>query len=207
MSSSENRIHPTDEKDPAMSAIAAYGHRAHTQTQEKFEKLVEEVRKKALSFAISLTRNRADADDLLQLAIVKAWTHFDAYQDDKPFQNWLLKIIMRSHLDAVRTVSRRPKMHSLDSLVSLEDGMGHAYEPMDPTPLPDDPFTQNQLQAKVERALAELPESHRRIIRMCDADGLSYSEIAEAEGLTIPTVRSRLHRARKIVRRALKGLA
>ena len=187
-----------------MSAIAAYGHRAEAHVQEKFERLVDEVRKKALSFAISLTRNRADADDLLQLAIVKAWTHFDAYQDDKPFQNWLLKIIMRSHLDAIRTISRRPKMHSLDSLVNLEDGMGHAYEPMDPTPLPDDPFTQNQLQAKVERALAELPESHRRIIQMCDADGLSYAEIADAEGLTIPTVRSRLHRARKIVRRALR---
>ena len=91
-----------------MSAIAAYGHRAEAQTQEKFERLVDEVRKKALSFAISLTRNRADADDLLQLAIVKAWTHFDAYQDDKPFQNWLLKIIMRSHLDAIRTINRRP---------------------------------------------------------------------------------------------------
>jgi RNA polymerase sigma-70 factor, ECF subfamily len=187
-----------------MSAIPMYSVVPTVHTPEKFERLVEDVRKKALSFALSLTRNRADADDLLQMAIVKAWTHFDAYQDDKPFQNWLLKIIMRSHLDAVRTVNRRPKMHSLDSLVSLEDGLGHAYEPMDPTPLPDDPFTQNQLQSKVERALAELPESHRRIINMCDAEGLSYAEIADALNLTIPTVRSRLHRARKIVRRALR---
>lgn len=189
-----------------MSAMAAFETRISLGSQEKFEKLVDGVRKKALSFAMSLTRNRADADDLLQLAIVKAWTHFDAYQDDKPFQNWLLKIIMRSHLDAVRTINRRPKMHSLDALVTLEDGLGHAYEPMDPTPLPDDPFTQNQIEAKVERALAELPDSHRRIIQMCDVDGLSYAEIADAEGLTIPTVRSRLHRARKIVRKALKRL-
>ena len=187
-----------------MSVIPMYSVVPTVHTPERFERLVEDVRKKALSFALSLTRNRADADDLLQLAIVKAWTHFDAYQDDKPFQNWLLKIIMRSHLDAVRTVNRRPKMHSLDSLVSLEDGLGHAYEPMDPTPLPDDPFNRNQLQSKVERALAELPESHRRIINMCDAEGLSYAEIADTLNLTIPTVRSRLHRARKIVRRALR---
>jgi len=187
-----------------MSAVAYYGPRIEARSQEKFERLVQDVRKKALSFAMGLTRNRADADDLLQMAIVKAWTHFDAYQDDKPFQNWLLKIIMRSHLDAVRTINRRPKMHSLDALVTLEDGLGHAFEPMDRTPLPDDAFTQSKMEAKVERALDELPDSHRRIIQMCDVDGLSYSEIADAEGLTIPTVRSRLHRARKIVRRALR---
>jgi RNA polymerase sigma-70 factor (ECF subfamily) len=186
-----------------MIAIAEYGQAAGAAPQERFERLVEDVRKKALSFAMSLTRNRADADDLLQMAILKAWTHFDAYQDDKPFQNWLLKIIMRSHLDAVRTLSRRPKMHSLDTLVTLEDGMGHAYEPVDPTPLPDDPFTQSQMQAKVQRALMELPESHRRILQKCDVEGLSYSEIADSEGLTVPTVRSRLHRARKIMRRLL----
>jgi RNA polymerase sigma-70 factor (ECF subfamily) len=172
--------------------------------EERFERLVEGVRKKALSFALSLTRNRADADDLLQLSILKAWTHFEAYQEDRPFQNWLLKIMMRSHLDSVRTLNRRPKMHSLDALVTLEDGAGHAYEPVDPTPLPDDPFTQNQLQSKVERALNDLPESHRRILLMCDTEGLSYGEIADAEGLTVPTVRSRLHRARKIVRKALR---
>lgn len=188
-----------------MSAIA-YNPQIEARAQERFEKLVEEVRKKALSFAMGLTHNRADADDLLQLAIVKAWTHFDAYQDDKPFQNWLLKIIMRSHLDAVRTINRRPKMHSLDALVTLEDGLGHAYEPMDMTPLPDDPFTQTQVQAKVQKALSELPESHRRIIQMCDVEELSYAEIADVEGLTIPTVRSRLHRARKIVRKALKRM-
>lgn len=188
-----------------MCVAAVYGSQGTVHTQEKFERLVEDVRKKALSFAMSLTRNRADADDLVQMAIVKAWTHFDAYQDDKPFQNWLLKIIMRSHLDAVRTINRRPKMHSLDALVTLEDGMGHAYEPMDHNPLPDDPFTQNQMQVKVQRVLAQLPDSHRRIVQMCDVEGLSYTEIADAEGLTIPTVRSRLHRARKIIRKALRS--
>ncbi len=186
-----------------MCAAIACGPQGKAHAQEKFERLVDEVRKKALSFAMSLTRNRADADDLVQLAIVKAWTHFDAYQDDKPFQNWLLKIIMRAHLDAVRTINRRPKMHSLDALVTLEDGAGHAYEPVDASPLPDDSFKQNQMQAKVQRALAKLPDSHRRIIQMCDVDGLSYTEIADAEGLTIPTVRSRLHRARKVIRKAL----
>ncbi len=189
-----------------MSAIATYQARPEARNQDRFEKMVEEVRKKALSFAMSLTRNRADADDLVQMAIVKAWSHFDAYQDDKPFQNWLLKIIMRSHLDAVRTISRRPKMHSLDALVTLEDGMGYAYEPADNAPLPDDPYRESQIQAKVQRALSELPESHRRIIQMCDVEELSYSEIAEAEGLSIPTVRSRLHRARKIIRKALRKL-
>jgi len=186
-----------------MSAVALYRPQVEARSHDRFERLVEDVRKKALNFAMSLTHNRADADDLVQMAILKAWTHFDAYQDDKPFQNWLLKIIMRAHLDAVRTINRRPKIHSLDTLVTLEDGMGHAFDPIDPNPLPDDPFSQNCIQVKVERALAELPESHRRILNMCDADGLSYSEIADSEGLSIPTVRSRLHRARKIVRRAL----
>ena len=69
-----------------MSAMAALNTVVRIGSQERFERLVDDVRKKALSFAMSLTRNRADADDLLQLAIVKAWTHFDTYQDDKPFQ-------------------------------------------------------------------------------------------------------------------------
>jgi len=187
-----------------MGAVMSYVPRTEFRNQEKFEKLVDQVRKKALTFALSLTRNRADADDLVQMAIVKAWTHFDAYQDDRPFQNWLLKIIMRSHLDAVRTVNRRPKMHSLDALVTLEDGLGHTYEPADSTPLPDNHFNQNVMQAKVQRVLAELPDSHRRILQMCDVEGLSYSEIADAERLTVATVRSRLHRSRQIVRKALR---
>ena len=186
-----------------MSAVASYGPRTEVRNQDKFERLVSDVRKKALSFALSLTRNRADADDLVQMAILKAWTHFDAYQDDKPFQNWLLKIIMRAHLDAVRTINRRPKMHSLDALVTLEDGLGHAYEPADPTPLPDDPFTQSKVESRIEKVLQDLPDSHRRIIEMCDVQGLSYSEIADAEGLTVPTVRSRLHRTRKVIRKSL----
>jgi len=190
-----------------MSAVATYAPRIEVRTQEKFEHLIDGVRKKALNFALNLTRNRADAEDLLQLAIVKAWTHFDAYQDDKPFQNWLLKIIVRSHLDSVRTLARRPKLHSLDSLVTLDDGLGHAYEPQDPTPLPDAPYNQSIVEAKVEAALSELPESHRRIIRMCDVDGLSYAEIADTEGLTIATVRSRLHRARQVARRAIRAVA
>lgn len=195
---------PALQEDRQMGAAMSYVPRTEFRNQERFEKLVDEVRKKALTFALSLTRNRADADDLVQMAIVKAWTHFDSYQDDRPFQNWLLKIIMRSHLDAVRTVNRRPKMHSLDALVTLEDGMGHAYEPADPTPLPDDPFNQSVMQAKVQRVLNELPDSHRRILQMCDVEGLSYSEIADAERLTVATVRSRLHRARQIVRKALR---
>lgn len=188
-----------------MSAIPAYPAQFELQNKERFEHLVSEVRKKALSFALSLTHNRTDADDLLQLSLVKAWTHFDAYQSDKPFQNWLLKIMVRSHLDAVRTLNRRPKIHSLDALVNLEDGMGHAFEPEDPAPLPDEPYNQTLVQAKVERALADLPESHRRIIQMCDVEGLSYAEIAEAEGLTVATVRSRLHRARQVARKALRS--
>ncbi len=187
--------------------VAPYtGSQGMIHTQEKFERLVEDVRKKALTFAMGLTRNRADADDLVQLAIVKAWTHFEAYQDDKPFQNWLLKIIMRSHLDAVRTINRRPRVHSLDALVKLEDGMGHAYEPKDNSPLPDDSYNQNKMQAKVQRALDQLPDSHRRIVQMCDVEGFSYTEIAESEGVTVPTVRSRLHRARKVIRRALRDV-
>ena len=186
-----------------MCAAMACGPKGNAHAQDKFDRLVDDVRKKALSFAMSLTRNRADADDLVQLAVIKAWTHFDAYQEDKPFQNWLLKIIMRSHLDAVRTINRRPKMHSLDALVTLEDGGGHAYEPVDTSPLPDNPFNQNDVQVKVQRALAKLPDSHRRIIQMCDVEGLSYCEIADVEGLTVPTVRSRLHRARKVIRKAL----
>lgn len=186
-----------------MCAAIACGPKGKAHAHDKFERLVEEVRKKALSFAMTLTRNRADADDLVQLAVIKAWTHFDAYQDDKPFQNWLLKIIMRSHLDAVRTINRRPKMHSLDALVTLEDGAGHAFEPVDTSPLPDNSFNQNEIQAKVQRALAKLPDSHRRIVQMCDVEGLSYTEIADSEGLTVPTVRSRLHRARKVIRKAL----
>ncbi|MBN9501138.1 MAG: hypothetical protein BGO01_02055 [Armatimonadetes bacterium 55-13] len=188
-----------------MVAVASHASQNEARNQIRFEKLVDGVRKKALSFALSLTRNRADAEDLLQFSLVKAWTHFESYQEDRPFQNWLLKIIVRSHLDAVRTLSRRPKVHSLDALVTLEDGLGHSYEPEDPSPLPDEPYNQTVIQEKVERALAELPESHRRIIHMCDVEDLSYAEIAEAEGLTVATVRSRLHRARKVARKALRS--
>jgi len=166
----------------------------------RFQGLMAETERRAYSMALQLTRNGSDAEDLVQETFVKAWRGFDSYMPGRPFLNWLLRIMQRAYLDTRRRDNPIRKAESLNSMISPSDGEVQELPIADDGPGPDDEALYEEFRAGLRECLNELPEVYRTAIVMCDLDEMSYSEIAEIQSTTIGTVRSRIHRGRKLLR-------
>jgi len=167
---------------------------------QRFQDMMGQTRRRAYTMALQLTRNPADAEDLMQETYLKAWKGFDSYLPGRPFLNWLLRIMQRAYLDTRRRDNPIRKAESLNSMISPSDGEVQELPIPDDGPAPDQELMQDELRFQIRSALAELPEVYRDAIGMCDLEGMSYSEIAEIQNTTIGTVRSRIHRGRRLLR-------
>lgn len=173
---------------------------------ERFEKMIEMSQKRAYRMAFELTRNASDAEDLVQETYLKAWKGFDSYAMDKPFLNWLLRIMQRAYLDSRRRANPIRKAESLQGIAQSLDGEIQELSIADPSPIASDEVLFDEYRNQLSVSLSRIPEIYATAIRQCDLEGLSYHEIAEMQNTTIGTVRSRIHRGRKLLRGAiLKG--
>ncbi len=166
----------------------------------RFEAMMADTERRAYSMALQLTRNSSDAEDLVQDTFVKAWRGFESYMPGRPFLNWLLRIMQRAYLDSRRRDNPIRKAESLNSMISPSDGEVQELPIPDDGPGPDDEALYEEFRQGLRESLAELPDVYRTAIEMCDLDELSYSEIADLQNTTIGTVRSRIHRGRKLLR-------
>lgn len=166
----------------------------------RFHDMMGQTRRRAYTMALQLTRNPTDAEDLMQDTYVKAWKGFDSYLPGRPFLNWLLRIMQRAYLDSRRRDNPIRKAESLNSMISPSDGEVQELPIADEGPSPDQELMHDELRTQLHTALRELPDVYREAITMCDLDGLSYSEIADVQRTTIGTVRSRIHRGRRLLR-------
>jgi RNA polymerase sigma-70 factor (ECF subfamily) len=176
---------------------------AETRTESElrqFQQKVSETRRRAYTMALQLTRNPSDAEDLMQETFVKAWKGYDSYIAGRPFLNWLLRIMQRAYLDSLRRENPIRKADSLNSMISPSDGEVQELPIADTAPTPDQELLADEFRSELHASLAELPEVYRTAIVMCDLEGLSYSEIADVQRTTIGTVRSRIHRGRRLLR-------
>lgn len=176
---------------------------AHNSNYNRFEQLRRDTYSRALNLAMQLTGNRTEAEDLVQDAYVKAWRKFESYQEDRPFLNWILRIVQRHNLDLRRRDNPIRRAESIYQRRSLQDD--EVTEISIPNPL-DNPLTDVMRLESIDAlwaALAKLPTPYADAVRLCDIEGLSYQEIAEAQGTSLGTVRSRIHRARLMLRSIL----
>jgi RNA polymerase sigma-70 factor (ECF subfamily) len=168
--------------------------------RRKFESLRFDTERRAYSMALQLTRNPTEAEDLVQETFLKAWRGFDSYVPGRPFLNWLLRIMQRAFLDSKRRENPVRKAESLNAMVSPSDGE------VQEIPIPDDARNAEEeallaeFSEELKAALKDLPEVYRSAIVLCDIEGQSYAEIADQQNTTIGTVRSRIHRGRKLLR-------
>jgi len=174
---------------------------ARTESElRQFQQKVSETRRRAYTMALQLTRNPSDAEDLMQETFVKAWKGYDSYIAGRPFLNWLLRIMQRAYLDSLRRENPIRKADSLNSMISPSDGEVQELPIADTAPTPDQELLADEFRSELHASLSELPEVYRTAIVMCDLEGLSYSEIADVQRTTIGTVRSRIHRGRRLLR-------
>jgi RNA polymerase sigma-70 factor (ECF subfamily) len=169
----------------------------------RFQSMVDMTRRRAYSMALQLTRNPSEAEDLMQETLVKAWRGYDSYIPGKPFLNWLLRIMQRAYLDSRRRENPIRRAESLNSMVSPSDGEVQELPIPDDRPNPEQEMVREDAKRALHRALRQLPTVYRTAIELCDLEGLSYGEIADRQGTTIGTVRSRIHRGRRLLREIL----
>ncbi len=140
--------------------------------------------------AYRLAGNDADAQDLVQETLLRVRRGLETYQPGS-LPAWLTRIVTNVFLDEVRRRRRRPT-----------DPLGDDAERVLPTSAPADEAS-DDLSDEVQRALTSLPDEFRTAVVLCDVVGMSYDEIAAAQGVPVGTVRSRIHRGRRMLRSAL----
>jgi len=166
----------------------------------EFDHLVRRYHKQAYNIAYRMTGNHADAEDLTQEAFVRAFRFFGNYRRDWPFDNWLYKIMSNLFVDDLR---RKPKVKSQSLDQPIDCGSQHEemfLEIPDVGSNPERMMLSQELDGYVQKALNSLPRDFRLTVILADIEGLSYEEISEAMACSLGTVRSRLHRGRKLLR-------
>jgi RNA polymerase sigma-70 factor (ECF subfamily) len=171
----------------------------------EFDELVRRCHRQAYNIAYRMAGNHSDAEDLVQEAFVRAYRFFDRYNRQMPFENWLYRIISNVFIDEIR---KRPKarLQSLDQPLPNCHGEGEVrLEIPDVDGDPEQMMLQMELDEPLQLALNTLPPDFRKAVILADVEGLSYEDISEVMGCSLGTVRSRLHRGRKIMRNRLQS--
>jgi RNA polymerase sigma-70 factor (ECF subfamily) len=165
-----------------------------------FETLVNRYERKIFRLAQNITQSREDAEDAMQEAFLKSFEHLGDFQGNSRFYTWLVRIAVNQALMKLR--KRRPNQVSLDEQKDTgEDLIPREVEDWGPTP--EERFEQTELRRILSTAIAELHPSFRVVFQLRDIDELSTEETAEALGLSVPAVKSRLLRARLKLRQKL----
>jgi RNA polymerase sigma-70 factor (ECF subfamily) len=166
-----------------------------------FEELLERYSTKVLNLALRITRNQEDAEEVLQDVFVTVFTKVVSFEHKSAFSSWLYRVTMIAAFMKLRARNRR-------RTVSLEDvepdvrmnWVGNRTEMFDI----DFMSSRHELRGAIEKAIDMLPEDYRAIFILRDVDGLSNEAVGRILQLSVPAVKSRLHRSRLLMRSALK---
>lgn len=161
-----------------------------------FEALIHLHEKKVYTLCRRMCRDEDNALEAVQDTFLAVWRGIGSYRADAAFSTWLYRLATNACLD----ILRREKKRGAD--VSLDDEEAR-LEPRDPTPQPEEALERTETQRLVREALYALPDDYRQVLLLRESEQLSYNEIAEATGLELGTVKSRISRARLALRNYL----
>jgi RNA polymerase sigma-70 factor, ECF subfamily len=165
-----------------------------------FDELVNRYERRIFRLAMNITQNREDAEDATQDAFLKSFQHLADFQGESRFYTWLVRIAVNEALMRLRR--RRPNVTSLDEPVQTEeDLMPREIEDWGPTP--EQRYQVTELNSILNNAIAELEPIFRTVFVLRDVEQLSTEEAADALGISVPAVKSRLLRARLKLRERL----
>ncbi len=176
--------------------------------QEQFAELAMPYMDALYSAALRMTRNPADAEDLVQETYLRAYRGFPGFQEGTNLKAWLYKILTNTFINIYRAKKRRPEQVDLDDTEDfyLYRKLG-GLEAVESQRTPESEVLDQMPEAVVKEALEALPEQFRMAVLLADVEGFSYKEIAEITEVPIGTVMSRLHRGRKQLQKRLWDLA
>lgn len=191
---------PIPQTDPEAALVAL----AKAGDQEAFTTLVNRYSGKVFRLAQHITQNQEDAEDVLQEAFLKAYTHLDRFEGNSKFYTWVVRIAVNEALMKLRK-RKSDKLVSLDEPVDTgEEEVIREIAVWEQTP--ENKFSQTELRRILDESVDELEPIYRTVFLLRDVEELSTEETAEALSLSVPAVKSRLLRARLQLREKLTRL-
>ncbi len=172
--------------------------------QANFEKDALQFSPQLYSAALRMTRNPADAEDLVQETFLKAYRAYDSFTAGTNLKAWLYRILTNTYINKYRKEKRRPSEVDLGDVQDLylyrqigsEESAGASQSV-------EERVLDGLVESDIKEAIEELPENFRLPVLLADLEGFAYKEIAEILDIPIGTVMSRLHRGRKAMQKRL----
>ena len=173
-------------------------------SQETFMTDVDQYLNSLYSTALRLTKKPADAQDLVQETLLKAYKAYGKFEAGTNPKAWLFRILTNSYINIYRYKSRRPNEVDIENEEQMF--MYHKLRGSTATDVSksvEDEFLSSITDTEIAKAIEDLPDQFREVVLLFDVEGLSYAEIAEMLKIPSGTVMSRLHRGRKALQKAL----
>jgi RNA polymerase sigma-70 factor (ECF subfamily) len=182
--------------------------RARGQDEAAFEELVSRYEDKLYRLAMRFVRNETDAQEILQDAFLSAWRNLSAFEGRAQFGSWMYRVTVNAALMLLRSRNRHPEV-TVDDVEprALNDAVAESGQTVrgstDWSQRADEQLQSAQLRKHIRDSIDTLPDGLRTVFLLRDIEELSTEETAEALGLSVPAVKTRLHRARLALRVAI----
>lgn len=178
--------------------------RARAKDFAAFEELVDRYEDKIFRLAFRFVRNETEAKEILQDTFLLVWRKLDTFKGDSQFGSWLYRVATNAALMRLRAQRRHPEISTEELPVDYLDNYGQLPATGENwAKRPDDELQSDELRRRIQKSVDELPEIYRTVFLIRDVEGLSTEETAEVLQISIPTVKTRLHRARLALRDAI----
>lgn len=170
-----------------------------------FEELVARYQGRVYGLAYRLTRNTMDAEDALQDAFLQVFQKITDFRGESAFSSWLYKIALNAAFMKLRKRQRQREESFEEAMPKFREDGSYAGMVAKFSISPEDEALKAEAKGVIEEAIDKLPEEYKMVLLLRDVDGFSAPEASEMLGLSIPAIKSRLHRARLFVRQTLEN--
>ena len=192
--------------DPAGAAYADLVRSVQAGDQGAMESLLMRAQEVAYRFSLLVCGRLDDADDAMQEALLKTYRYAARIREPEAFRAWLYRTVRNACL-----IGRRKRAHEPDHFVPLDDaggegdGRGRQVDAVDPAHGPEEQAITASLRSRLTRSLAAVPRPYRVVVVLREIEGLSTREVADVLGISEVNVKTRLHRARLLLREQLEA--
>jgi RNA polymerase sigma-70 factor (ECF subfamily) len=184
--------------------------RARGKDEQAFEELVGRYEDKLYRLAMRFVRNETDAQEILQDAFLSAWRNLPTFEGRAQFGSWMYRVTVNAALMLLRSRSRHPEV-AVDDVdpTALNDAVAESGQMVRSTTdwshRPDEQLQSQELRKHIQTSVDGLPEGLRTVFLLRDVEEMSTEDTADLLGLSVPAVKTRLHRARLALREAIGG--
>ena len=176
--------------------------RARAKDFGAFEQLVDRYEDKVYRLAFRFVRNETEAKEIVQDTFLSVWRKLDTFKGDAQFGSWVYRVAANAALMRLRSQRRHPEVSTEELPIDFLDTYGQIPTGGDNNwaRRPDDELQSDELRRRIQAAVDELPEIYKTVFLIRDVEGLSTEETGEILDISVPTVKTRLHRARIALR-------